>query len=125
MAAALIYSYMRLTVLNDQISQVRTELTEVSNEGVLLKTQYESRYDLTQIEDYAVKELGMTKMDRSQVEYVEIGNPDTIVRSGSGTTSSWATVQNDRWPPPCTTTRSPARRPSTPSPTCATTPLPA
>ena len=87
MAAALIYSYMRLTVLNDQIAQVRTELTEVSNEGVLLKTQYESRYDLTQIEDYAVKELGMTKMDRSQVEYVEIGNPDTIVRSGSGTTS--------------------------------------
>ena len=83
MAAVLIYNYMRLTVLNDKISQVRTELQEVVNEGVLLKTQFESRYDLTQIEEYAIKSLGMTKMDRSQVEYVEIGNPDTIVRSGS------------------------------------------
>ena len=83
-SAALIYNYMRLTVLNDKIAKLRSEYQEIVNEGVLLKTQYESRYDLSQIEEYAQTKLGMTKMDRSQVEYVEIGNPDTIVRTGNG-----------------------------------------
>ena len=82
LAAVLIYNYMQLTVLSDQIATVRADYQTVANEGILLKTQYESRYDLTQIEEYALTKLGMTKMDRSQVEYVEIGNPDTIVRTG-------------------------------------------
>ncbi len=94
LAAVLIYNYMQLTVLSDQISKVRTEYQEIANEGILLKTQYESRYDLTQIEEYALTKLGMTKMDRSQVEYVEIGNPDTIVRTGKSAQQERPTLRS-------------------------------
>ena len=90
LAVLLIYNYMQLTVLNDRLAARKAEYQDLVNQGVLLKTQYESRYDLTQIEEYAQAKLGMTKMDRSQIEYVEIGSPDTITRkggAGSGKTS--------------------------------------
>ncbi len=93
LAAVLIYNYMQLTVLSDQIATVRAEYQTIANEGILLKTQYESRYDLTQIEEYALTKLGMTKMDRSQVEYVEIGNPDTIVRTGQSSGQEGLTLK--------------------------------
>ena len=93
LAAVLIYNYMQLTVLSDQIATVRAEYQNISNEGILLKTQYESRYDLSQIEEYALTKLGMTKMDRSQVEYVEIGNPDTIVRTGQSSGQAGLTLR--------------------------------
>ena len=76
----LIFSYTRLTVLNDQIATEKNDLLTLQNESVKLNAEYESRYDLSEIELYAQSELGMTKMDKSQVEYVEIGIPDTITR---------------------------------------------
>lgn len=76
----LIFSYTRLTVLNDRIAKEKEHLVTLQNECVKLNAEYESRYDLSQIELYAQTELGMTKMDNSQVEYVEIGIPDTITR---------------------------------------------
>ncbi len=81
-AVLLLYNEMQMTVLNDQIDTLKDEYTELVNQGVKLRTQYESRYDLTEIEEYAQAKLGMTKMDRSQMEYVEIGSPDTITRRG-------------------------------------------
>jgi len=76
----LIFSYTRLTVLNDKIAKAKDNLSSLRNESVKLTAEYDSRYDLSEIELYAQEELGMTKLDNSQVEYVEIGAPDTITR---------------------------------------------
>jgi len=77
-AALMLMSYLNLTIINDEIAQLQNEYLELQNKNVLLQTEYESRYDLNEIEDYAVNTLGMIKLERSQVEYVEIANPDSI-----------------------------------------------
>lgn len=82
---ALMFSYSRITVLDYDISKAKDQLESLQNDSVKLKTQYEARYNLTNIEEYAQKTLGMTKLDSSQIEYIEINNPDTITRvTGSG-----------------------------------------
>ncbi|MDY3285327.1 MAG: hypothetical protein SOX31_01975, partial [Eubacteriales bacterium] len=93
LSAALIHNYVQLTVLNDQIASEKTKYEELANTGVLLKTKYESRYDLTEIEEYAQAKLGMTKMERSQIEYVEIGSPDTITRVSDGASAGKASFE--------------------------------
>ncbi|MEA4823482.1 MAG: hypothetical protein VB111_05120 [Clostridiaceae bacterium] len=90
LSGVLIYNYVQLTVLNDQIADSNSQYEELKNNGVLLKTQYESRYDLSEIEEYAQSKLGMTKMERSQIEYVEIGSPDTITCLTTGTSAGRA-----------------------------------
>ena len=77
-AGLLLMSYLNLTVINDEIAKLQDEIVSLRNENVLLQTEYESRYDLNEVEEYAVKNLGMIKLERSQVEYVEIASPDTI-----------------------------------------------
>ncbi|MCI6909110.1 MAG: hypothetical protein MR832_08165 [Clostridiales bacterium] len=93
LSAALIHNYVQLTVLNDRLASGKTQYEELANTGVLLKTKYESRYDLTEIEEYAQAKLGMTKMERSQIEYVEIGSPDTITRVSDGASAGKASFE--------------------------------
>ena len=40
--------------------------------------------DMEEVENYAVNRLGMVKMDNSQIEYVELTNPDTVTVANSG-----------------------------------------
>ena len=93
-AALMLMSYLNLTVLNDEIAKLQSTYQELCNENVLLQTEYESRYDLNEIEAYAVNQLGMIKMERSQVEYVEISSPDSIraISPEENETSSYITA---------------------------------
>ena len=40
--------------------------------------------DMEAVEEYAVNQLGMVKMDNSQIEYVELTNPDSVTVADSG-----------------------------------------
>jgi len=93
-AAIMLMSYLNLTVINDEISKLQNEYLELQNKNVLLQTEYESRYDLNDVEEYAVNTLGMIKLERSQVEYVEIASPDSIraISPAENETSSYITA---------------------------------
>lgn len=78
MAALLISSYMRLTIMTDELSGLSRELDDLKNEEVILQKQYEERYTLSEIETYAVEQLGMVKLEGNMTEYIELSNPDTI-----------------------------------------------
>lgn len=78
MAALLISSYMRLTIMTDKLSGLTRELETLQNEEVILQKQYEERYTLSEIETYAVEQLGMVKLETSMMEYIELSTPDTI-----------------------------------------------
>ena len=78
MAALLISNYMRLTIMADEASGLTRELDNLRNEEVILQKQYEERYTLSEIETYAVEQLGMVKLESSMREYIELSNPDTI-----------------------------------------------
>lgn len=92
LSVALIFSYVELTVTSDKLDDLNNIYTDLKNTGVLLKTQYESRYDLTVIEEYAQSKLGMVKLERSQIEYVEIASPDTITRVSPEKTSRFGYI---------------------------------
>ncbi len=78
MAALLISSYMSLTIMTDKLSDLSSELETLKNEEVILQKQYEERYILSDIETYAVEQLGMVKLEGDMMEYIELSNPDTI-----------------------------------------------
>lgn len=76
MCMGLLFSQMKLTQLTSQISQGEAALDELNSQYVSLKTKQEQSLSLTYVEDYAQNKLGMVRMDASQVEYVEMANPE-------------------------------------------------
>lgn len=82
-SVAIIYNYMILTQLTDQASEKNQQLEDLKSEYTYLETKEENMYTLSEIEEYAQQKLNMIKMDSSQVEYIELSNPDQIEVSGS------------------------------------------
>ncbi len=77
-AGTILYSQMMLTRLTTEVSKKESQLADLNSEYVALKAQQDSALSLGYIENYAQNQLGMVKMDNSQIEYVEINNPDRI-----------------------------------------------
>ena len=59
-----------LTELGGQIGDMQSELTELRSEYDYLNNQLEMQTNLTEVENYARTELGLVKMDKSQITYV-------------------------------------------------------
>lgn len=83
-AVYILFCQMQLTQLTAQVSAQTAKLDELTAESVSLSSKQAYSLDMNEIEDYAVKNLGMVKMETSQIEYVELTNPDTITVAQSG-----------------------------------------
>jgi cell division protein FtsL len=83
LALLIVYNYMTLTQLTETASQKATELNDLNSEYTYLKSQQENMLSLSYVEEYAEDNLNMIKMDASQVEYIELSNPDQIEVSGT------------------------------------------
>lgn len=77
-AVAMIHGEMQLMQLTRDISALETKLQVMDSEGVSLKSRQEQMLSAEYIEAYAQNVLGMVKMDTSNIEYVELSNPDKI-----------------------------------------------
>ena len=82
---ALLYNNMYLTSLTKQIGEKEAELEDIQSEYVSLKARQEQTLSISYVEQYAQETLGMVKMDPSQVEYIEMSNPEVTEVSGSAT----------------------------------------
>ena len=69
---AMIYGRVELTSLYSQQSELEAELTRLTNENVSLESDLAHKTGLTKVEEYAEKQLGLKKLDRSQIAYVEV-----------------------------------------------------
>lgn len=72
-AALLIFSLLdrvALTEISDQCSQLETKIEELEDARARLLIEYESAYNLTEIEDYAINQLGMQKPGSDQIRYI-------------------------------------------------------
>ena len=90
MGVALIYSNMQITELTSQIGEREATLSELKSTGVSLNAKREEMYSADYIADYAQNKLGMVKVDASQMEYIELSNPEKIEGSGTGASGSGA-----------------------------------
>lgn len=87
---AMVYSHMQLTELTSEIGAREATLAELQSTTVSLTTKREETYSTAYIEDYAQNVLGMVKVDASQMEYVELSNPEKIEVTGTGASVSGA-----------------------------------
>lgn len=75
---------MQLTQLTAEVTSQTERLEELTAESVSLSSQKTYNLNMDEIEEYAVQNLGMVKMDTAQIEYVELVNPDTVTVKDSG-----------------------------------------
>lgn len=75
---ALLYGKVESNRLFNEISTLESELTELESDNASLAAEYESKTSLKTVEEYAQNALGLEKLDKSQIEYVEV-EADTVI----------------------------------------------
>lgn len=80
---AILQSYDRVNTLTTQAAAKENELAALESDGNALNAKKEQRFNLTYVEDVAVNQLGMVKLDKNQITYVAISNPEKITVAGS------------------------------------------
>lgn len=69
-----VFGQVELSEVYSEQSSLTEELAKLQDENLSLESELESRTGLTQVEEYAEKHLGLQKLDKSQIEYVEVEN---------------------------------------------------
>lgn len=78
-------SYIRLTTISEESVALERRLSDLQVEQTRLLIDYESAFNLTEIEEYATGVLGMQKPRNDQIFYVDGSAPDKaeIIADGS------------------------------------------
>ena len=77
-AVYILFCQMQLTELSAAVGEQNDRLNELSAENVSLTTKQMNSMNMDEVEQYATDTLGMVKLDNSQIEYVELTNPDLV-----------------------------------------------
>ncbi|MBP1572233.1 MAG: cell division protein FtsL [Oscillospiraceae bacterium] len=72
---SIVFNQIEVSKLTREQSELSTQLTQLKNECTNLEAQLASKTGITAVEDYAENTLGLTKLDKAQVEFVEIDIP--------------------------------------------------
>ena len=80
----MIYSQVVLTELTSEVGFYENRITELDTEYVRLQSKLEAITSIKTLEEAAENELGLAKIDSSQVEYVNLTGEDqiTVARTG-------------------------------------------
>ena len=63
---------------------LQKELTQLEEQQAKLRIAYESAFNMAEIEDYAIHELGMQKPRADQIFYIDTSSPDKAVVIAGG-----------------------------------------
>lgn len=74
----LLMSYAQLTTLSNEVVSMQRTLTNLEDEHVVLLTQHEQTFDLSTVKE-AARNAGMYKPSASQVYYIDLSAPDSVV----------------------------------------------
>lgn len=78
-AAMVLLSYVQLTVLSDQVVDLRGQYIQLKDEEARLLAQYELAFDLKSIEAAVTSEGRMVKPQSSQIYYMDLSGSDSVV----------------------------------------------
>lgn len=68
-----------LNELTAEIGSLKSDLAEAESENTRLGLEIERGTNLSDVEEYAKNQLGMSKLDRSQTQYISLGDSDKVV----------------------------------------------
>ncbi len=74
----ILFNYMTVTELVDKEAELKVEYEQLKSEENYLVAQQKKLQNLNYIEEYAQKKLNMVKLDKDQIEYIDIKNPDRV-----------------------------------------------
>lgn len=83
MLIALLFSYVDLSEASDLSRRKDLELKQIQEENQMLEITYNQRVGSLKVHDYAVTQLGMNKIDKSQIRYVETPDADVFEIAGA------------------------------------------
>ncbi len=94
-----VQSEVQLTELTEEINQTQNMLAEAESLEVQLSMQAAQKMTDAQVEEYAVQQLGMSKMTSSQVTYLHVAQQDkgTVVQDIEGASpleQLWAKIRS-------------------------------
>ncbi|MBE6839133.1 MAG: hypothetical protein E7507_06300 [Ruminococcus sp.] len=93
MLCAFLYGKAEETSLQAQIAAKNKEIDIVYSENVRMYTELEGRTSISKVEDYAENVLGLQKLDKSQIEYVQL-NTDNVVEINESESNIFVTIKN-------------------------------
>ena len=70
--------------ISRQIASVERQIEAAKSENVRLNSQLNGITSIGNIDDYATKVLGMSKVESYQVEYIDLGQDDGVLYSSGG-----------------------------------------
>ena len=76
--AVAIYSRIQLDEINREISSVEKKIELAQSDSVKLNNELNAIVSIDNVEEYAVNELGMEKIQEYQVEYVDLSSSDRV-----------------------------------------------
>lgn len=78
MFALLLTCHAQLTALSSDVVSMQKELSTLEEENVELLSKYEKTFDLSAIKEAAAA-AGMNKPSASQIYYIDLSEPDSVV----------------------------------------------
>ena len=90
----MIYGRVELSSLYTQQSELETRLSRLRSENVALESELAQKNGLTQAEDYAENQLGLKKLEKYQIEYVEVPKPDAAEAAVPEDDNIFVTIKN-------------------------------
>lgn len=82
MLVMMLFSYMQLAQISSESGLLLEQIDRLQEEQAKLKVRYESTFNLDEIEQYAINELGMVSPVASQMNYISFSAPDHAVILG-------------------------------------------
>ena len=80
---SVVHSQARMTELNGQINDTRTDLTAAQSEYDYLSTKMSDITSRASLQDVAEGQLGLVKADQSQITYIQLEEQSVIEKTGS------------------------------------------
>lgn len=100
MLGCVIMKQAQLTELNQQITNANTKLEEQESLYIQTQMKVESKYSSDVVEESAQSELGMSRADSYQKEYISLSEGDKAEITETGGTNIFETIANaiaDLW----------------------------
>lgn len=90
-----IMAQIRLVDVTNSAVELNASIDQLQQEQIKLKIAYESAFNLAEIEEYAVTELGMQKASADQVVYIDTSASDKAVVHLSSSPDSFVDKVSD------------------------------
>lgn len=84
LAGALLYSNATLAELNSNAVALQKQLDKLEDDKMRMDIELDSRVSMKAIDEYITDELGMVKVEKYQVNYVNLSEGDTMTVADNG-----------------------------------------